>query len=90
MGDLLIIVSGIDALYSRLLLRSFLGFFTRLPKVSQHPPGDSARGCPSHDCLRGDSFLEDGGEAAHEDNDRTDMLHDDCTIRHQRPELVGS
>lgn len=59
-----------------------------LPIVTQYPRCDRAKCCPSYYSGRTDTLLEYAYEAAYEDDDRADMLHDDRAIGNKWPELV--
>jgi hypothetical protein len=59
------------------------------PVVPECPRQNRAQTRPNDDSDGRDASLDDGDEATAKYDHGGKMLHDDCAIRHQRPELVG-
>lgn len=58
------------------------------PGVPKYPAHGRTNTTTTDHRNRTHSTLDDTDETADEDNDGTNMLHDDCRISHQRPEII--
>ncbi len=59
------------------------------PEIPHHPSHHRPDAAPAHHRHGRDPLLEDADEAADEDDDRADVLHDDGRVRDEGPEFVG-